>query len=307
MRSCGMKSRSAMRLGGARRQVAVAALAEPPPRSKAVSPDRLTVGRVIGEGALYEGSLVMPRGTLQTGSLLMPRGNLQTVLVKKLEPTTELEDVDSKERATLLLEAYAAKTAKAGCTEFVGYCDVAEGDAPNQLAAGLWVMWRFTGSRNLLYYLKKRDCMRLLVDDLNVAEENVLATVMKQLLESLQAFHTAGLVHRDVRPQNINFDKATQRFKLVDLGACADLRTGTDLVGTERDNTYDAPEEGAMPSDASYVKSMLKGAMPSDASYVESMLKGAMSSDASYLESMLKGSMPSDASYVKSMLKVAIN
>jgi serine/threonine protein kinase len=42
-----------------------------------------------------------------------------------------------------------------------------------------------------------------------------------------QAFHAAGLVHRDLKPLNIIFAEEPRRFKLIDLGACADLRTGT--------------------------------------------------------------------------------
>ncbi len=41
-----------------------------------------------------------------------------------------------------------------------------------------------------------------------------------------QAFHSAGLVHRDIKPLNIIFSETDRRFKLIDLGACADLRTG---------------------------------------------------------------------------------
>lgn len=42
----------------------------------------------------------------------------------------------------------------------------------------------------------------------------------------MQAFHAAGLVHRDVKPLNIIFAEDQRRFKLIDLGACVDLRTG---------------------------------------------------------------------------------
>jgi serine/threonine protein kinase len=45
-------------------------------------------------------------------------------------------------------------------------------------------------------------------------------------MEGLSAFHGAGLVHRDIKPLNIIFAEATKRFKLIDLGACADLRSG---------------------------------------------------------------------------------
>lgn len=49
----------------------------------------------------------------------------------------------------------------------------------------------------------------------------------------LQAFHGAGLVHRDLKPLNVIFAESSKRFKLIDLGACADLRTGTNYVPDE--------------------------------------------------------------------------
>ena len=61
----------------------------------------------------------------------------------------------------------------------------------------------------------------------------------------MQAMHTAGLVHRDVKPANIIFAEQEKRFKLIDLGACADLRAGTNYVPDEgiMDPSYCPPEQ----------------------------------------------------------------
>lgn len=61
----------------------------------------------------------------------------------------------------------------------------------------------------------------------------------------MQALHSAGLVHRDVKPLNIIFCEEQKRFKLIDLGACADLRTGTNYVPDESilDPVYAPPEQ----------------------------------------------------------------
>lgn len=61
----------------------------------------------------------------------------------------------------------------------------------------------------------------------------------------LQALHSAGLVHRDVKPMNIIFAEDARRFKLIDLGACADLRSGTNYIPDESilDPTYCPPEQ----------------------------------------------------------------
>lgn len=45
-----------------------------------------------------------------------------------------------------------------------------------------------------------------------------------------QALHNAGLVHRDVKPLNLILSEEERRFKLIDLGAAADLRNGTNYA-----------------------------------------------------------------------------
>src|SRR5690242_20693177 len=46
-------------------------------------------------------------------------------------------------------------------------------------------MWKYEGNKTLQYYLKRRDTLRALSQDLRVPEEAVVATVMKQLFEGL--------------------------------------------------------------------------------------------------------------------------
>ena len=52
-------------------------------------------------------------------------------------------------------------------------------------------------------------------------------------------------MHRDIKPLNIIFSGADRRFKLIDLGAAADLRTGTNYVPDESilDPAYCPPEQ----------------------------------------------------------------
>ena len=53
------------------------------------------------------------------------------------------------------------------------------------------------------------------------------------MLENLDAMHKTGIVHRDVKPQNMIISDKEGRIKMIDLGAAADLRVGTNYVPNE--------------------------------------------------------------------------
>lgn len=80
----------------------------------------------------------------------------------------------------------------------------------------------------------------------------VAQLVLEQVLTSLKALHSSGLVHRDVKPLNLVLSEREKAFKLIDLGACADLRTGRNYAPDETilDPKYSPPEEFIMPIDA---------------------------------------------------------
>ncbi|KAL9260055.1 Serine/threonine-protein kinase STN7, chloroplastic-like protein [Drosera capensis] len=64
-------------------------------------------------------------------------------------------------------------------------------------------------------------------------ENRIIQTIMRQLLFALDGLHSTGIVHRDVKPQNIIFSEGSRTFKIIDLGAAADLRVGINYIPKE--------------------------------------------------------------------------
>jgi len=63
-----------------------------------------------------------------------------------------------------------------------------------------------------------------LADALGVPLRRVGWEVTDQLSFALQTMHEAGVIHRDVKAENILVDPASQSLRLIDLGSAADLR-----------------------------------------------------------------------------------
>lgn len=149
-----------------------------------------------------------------------------------------------------ILNVYASQACRKSVAPFLGYLEVPE--PRGRLTKGLWLVWDYEGDKTLAYYLRRRDTISALATDMEIDEEAVLPTIMSQIFECLEDIHSAGLVHRDVKPANIVFSDSERRFKLIDLGAAADLRTGTNYKPSETilDPLYCPPEEYVLPTDA---------------------------------------------------------
>lgn len=121
-----------------------------------------------------------------------------------------------------------------------------------------WLVWRYEGDATLADLLLSKDfpynVERMILGEVEklpkgIERENrIIQTIMRQILFALDGLHSTGIVHRDIKPQNIIFSQESSAFKIIDLGAAADLRVGINYVPKEflLDPRYAAPEQYIM-------------------------------------------------------------
>ena len=124
----------------------------------------------------------------------------------------------------------------------------------------LWLVWKFEGSETLNGLMQSKEFPYnvepfLFRDSGGVAVEGeprgparkkaIIQRIFKQILECLSGAHATGIILRDVKPENMIFDPKEGRFKLIDLGAAADLRFGFNYQPKEfiLDPRFSGPEE----------------------------------------------------------------
>nr|AFK49463.1 unknown [Medicago truncatula] len=140
------------------------------------------------------------------------------------------------------------------CADFVyGFLERSTKKTPEY-----WLIWRFEGDATLADLLQSRDFPYNVetlilgeVQDLPKGlerENKIIQTIIRQLLFALDGLHSTGIVHRDIKPQNIIFSEGSRTFKIIDLGAATDLRVGINYIPKEflLDPRYAAPEQYIM-------------------------------------------------------------
>ena len=198
--------------------------------------DDFVLGKKMGEGAF---------GVVYRASLAKKSKKEGDLVLKK---ATEYGAVE------IWMNERVRRACASSCADFVyGFLE-----GSKKKGGEYWLIWRYEGESTLSDLMQSKDFPYNVetmilgkVQDMPKGlerENRIIQTIMRQILFALDSLHSTGIVHRDIKPQNIIFSEGSRTFKIIDLGAAADLRVGINYIPKEflLDPRYAAPEQYIM-------------------------------------------------------------
>ncbi|KAK8511851.1 hypothetical protein V6N12_000890 [Hibiscus sabdariffa] len=201
--------------------------------------DDFVLGKKLGEGAF---------GVVYKVSLADKKPNSKKEGDLVLKKATEYGAVE------IWMNERVRRACANSCADFVyGFLE-----GSSKKGGEYWLVWRFEGEATLSDLVQSKEfpynVETMILGEVQnlpkgLARENkIIQTIMRQILFALDGLHSTGIVHRDIKPQNIIFSEGSRTFKIIDLGAAADLRVGINYIPKEflLDPRYAAPEQYIM-------------------------------------------------------------